>query len=684
MSKGQCTIASSVVYLLEPTPCQLEGLVRTMSVSRRRITGFVALIVIFLIGSVYVFPSLFQNGDSGSPDSDVIEPHYFNDLNWWDIPNELAFTSDLVTYMSGIDKYKTRHMLTEPEAYYDAAEYISQKLEALGVETWYEGEHQSLMGVKKGFGNDDRAIIFSAYLDTEINFEYPLNFNTGACAMLLLIAEILSNYRLSIDVYFSFPSYSKSGDYLPSGTLVPLYYGAEEISDYLIDNNIDILALYDFEGLMLADEGYYAGVDLTEPYRQSSFLAELLRVFLLRNGRDILTVTANDFDLSDQVVYLPKGIPTVHVEGRDTIDPDNPPVESIYSSDYSLDKVLALAKASASLAVFLSYSGNGNDVSEKLVLELESLQSVVDWKMMSISSPLSVEMTANASASIDIQLQDDEGNLIDAVTLSGQTASATLSESPGIGPRRTLVRNTGNSSIQVQLVFDYQFDFDGDDVPDSQQYSWPDPVPAIDWDHDGLSDTEERIAGTDIFIRDTDHDSMLDGYEVDYGLDPLRNDQLGDLDADGLTNIREHTLGTFPNSTDTDRDGMDDFWEVSFLTDPLVDDALEDPDNDTLTNLDEYLHGADPMSADGDFDGVPDVEEVALGMNPLSDDTDGDGLRDQLELLEGLDPLRPDYDFDLTPDGLDHNPRINSLLVIFGLAFLPVLIGTVFFWKRLQ
>jgi hypothetical protein len=129
---------------------------------------------------------------------------------------------------------------------------------------------------------------------------------------------------------------------------------------------------------------------------------------------------------------------------------------------------------------------------------------------------------------------------------------------------------------------------------------------------------------------------------------------------------------------------MDDMWEVLYLTNPLLNDSLDDLDNDNLTNIEEYTYGADPRSGDGDFDGIPDAEEIALGMNALSDDTDGDGLRDQLELIEGLDPLVPDYDVDFSPDGPDHNPRINSILIILGIALVPVIIGTLYFIRKLK
>lgn len=93
---------------------------------------------------------------------------------------------------------------------------------------------------------------------------------------------------------------------------------------------------------------------------------------------------------------------------------------------------------------------------------------------------------------------------------------------------------------------------------------------------------------------DSDGDGMPDGWEIQYGLNPLVNDAGGDLDGDGLTNLQEYQAGTNPLSTDTDGDGMPDEWEVRRGLNPLLDDSQNDPDGDGLTNLQEYQLGTDP------------------------------------------------------------------------------------------
>jgi hypothetical protein len=90
---------------------------------------------------------------------------------------------------------------------------------------------------------------------------------------------------------------------------------------------------------------------------------------------------------------------------------------------------------------------------------------------------------------------------------------------------------------------------------------------------------------------------MPDGWEVQYGLDPLVDDAGVDSDGDGLSNLDEYQNGTDPLDDDTDGDGMPDGWEVQYGLDPLVDDAQEDLDGDGFSNIVEYNMGTEPNNA---------------------------------------------------------------------------------------
>jgi hypothetical protein len=137
-----------------------------------------------------------------------------------------------------------------------------------------------------------------------------------------------------------------------------------------------------------------------------------------------------------------------------------------------------------------------------------------------------------------------------------------------------------------------------------------------DRDGDGVSDRDERRAGTDPRSADSDRDGISDGRERRLGTDPLA----ADSDGDGIGDRREAGSGgkLDPTKGDTDGDGLSDAEEVAIGTDPSTADG------------------------DGEFgaarDGLSDAKEVELGTDPNAYDTDGDGNPDGYEVERGDDP----------------------------------------------
>ena len=118
-----------------------------------------------------------------------------------------------------------------------------------------------------------------------------------------------------------------------------------------------------------------------------------------------------------------------------------------------------------------------------------------------------------------------------------------------------------------------------------------------------------------------------------------------DQDGDGLTYGLEYLMNTAPNDPDSDNDGLPDGWEWQYGLDPLSsnggDGAVGDPDGDGMSNLQEYSYlqpqGWDSSSTPGVLDngvwwnGTVPVnnwdEENALQYNrPGCGDSGSDGV----------------------------------------------------------
>ena len=126
------------------------------------------------------------------------------------------------------------------------------------------------------------------------------------------------------------------------------------------------------------------------------------------------------------------------------------------------------------------------------------------------------------------------------------------------------------------------------------------PLGEVDSDHDGLTDSFERLAGTDPYSTDSDHDGLSDGFDA--VTRSHSNPLAADTDHDGLPDSVEYVLGTDPTQIDTDHDGLSDGIESQLGTDPLHSD------------LGTGLGG--PLDGQG----------VALDADPAADPAHGTGL----------------------------------------------------------
>ncbi len=190
-------------------------------------------------------------------------------------------------------------------------------------------------------------------------------------------------------------------------------------------------------------------------------------------------------------------------------------------------------------------------------------------------------------------------------------------------------------------------DDDNDGLSDAQEATLGTNPLVADSDGDGLSDFDEvRQYQTSPTNSDTDGDGLSDGFEVQYGFDPLKDQQNGerDDDGDGLTNREEMSLGTHPLKADTDDDGLNDYVEVRQYHTSATD---RDSDDDGLSDKEEVEdYASDPLSTDGDDDGMPDKWEIDHGLEPMRDDSgedpDKDGRNNEVEMNDNTDPHLPE------------------------------------------
>lgn len=237
-------------------------------------------------------------------------------------------------------------------------------------------------------------------------------------------------------------------------------------------------------------------------------------------------------------------------------------------------------------------------------------------------------------------------------------------------------------------------DFDGDGLADVDEAVYGTDKLKADTDNDGLNDGEEiNLYLTKPLVADTDDDGLLDGEEITvFSSNPLVIDSTNDNDNDGLSNLQEKTAGTNPNMGDTDNDGLldgdelnvyttdpllldsdtdglPDGWEVLNGLSPILMDQSLDLDNDGLTNIDEFNLGTSANTADTDNDGLPDGEEVNTyssdpNLNDSNLDNDNDGLSNFQEFTLGTNGNMQDTDGDLLWDGDEINAySTNPLLV---------------------
>jgi hypothetical protein len=275
--------------------------------------------------------------------------------------------------------------------------------------------------------------------------------------------------------------------------------------------------------------------------------------------------------------------------------------------------------------------------------------------------------------------------------------TATLAEAR----ERTTVAGVGGVSGLAIL------DEVGERDPNLEGYPIVTPVPAdpatLDFDGDGLNQSEEFQYGTDPYTADTDGDGISDGDEVAAGSNPLQvHGPASAVASDTALAPADPSRNTTTERVDTGRGGpqgsprgeirpaaensglildFDGDFDPAATTDAatgildLAGRSRADSDGDGRSDPDEIAAGTDPLTAD-----VAGVTEGLTGVGPagtlteqrndqsfelpcdycdvrpdastqVSIDSDRDGLLDVDEARYGADPTNPDTDGDTLRDG---------------------------------
>ena len=191
-------------------------------------------------------------------------------------------------------------------------------------------------------------------------------------------------------------------------------------------------------------------------------------------------------------------------------------------------------------------------------------------------------------------------------------------------------------------------------------------------------------------INDDNNNNMADDWEASYGI----SSPSADLDNDGLSNVNEYRNGTLPGNADTDGDGLPDGWEVNYGLDPLDPLGENGPggnlDGDGWTNIEEYRNGTDPTSASSPLQVPPVVVEVHPHDGAGTTDTtrvpinasfavklydkDGINIKDTDSIILTIDDnVNPVYSVSLSDTDVlrtvklspDEDSRVSSLWVIY-------------------
>jgi len=636
-----------------------------------------ALLLVTFIGPLSVGKTV-RNFDAQTilHDSDI--PASDSSLNvtqlWEEIWNSVS-SSDIENYTRTISvNYPNRtwsvYSLTPSTNLENAWHWANQTLQEVtsGALTFRQiTDHRSLIATQYSADPKPKAaVVITGVIDSD---ETPSANDAGvSVAVVLEMANVLSNYNLGFDVHYVLINRGHENDEYDQGS--------RYFVEWLEENEIVILTTLAFERLLFHRSQYLFGTRIAlriSPYESIYQRAMWIPELMMRASKAVGSgLLLNLFDLgltevSTAYEMWQGGHPALHIAQGFWPDGYSGTAGDVWDvSYYSYNKT---KEAAASAICAIAYIGQlqSGDVAAEYKNGLATIGENVTLPItVSVEGFVNVTLTWEENTTFRAQLRDSSDQLVyQRIESDNKIVAKYRAFVPG--HYNIIISNLGGNNSTFTLNVTISNDCDGDGIADTDELSIGTSMYLLDSDADGLNDDFELSIGGDPTSADSDGDGAPDYDEYLMG----SSLQLNDTDGDGLLDGMEAELGSDPTMVDTDGDGLDDWNEVyTYLTNPVSSDT----DSDGLEDGFEVSVGLNPLSPDSDGDGLSDLFEILNSLNPLSRDTDGDGWSDAYEVEFCMSPTSADTDGDGIPDGIDWDPQEHWVSAVVPLTLLSVVL----------
>jgi len=590
-----------------------------------------------LFAPMSYIPASLENPNSTFTNADATSGRVYGELAIEDI-YEAIQSSKLRDIVQKFTENGSRYLFGGFEADVEgpnkyARYYIIEQFNVLSrgrIEIEIFGDYYNVIGKLPGYlpGNNPIFAITAHYDSPE---ECPgANCDGGGIAVMLGLAEVMSQYEWPLDIYFM----ALNGLHPHGQLMMDFQEGSDEVSREFEHRGIETLALFNIDTILYPDPSnpndaqVLMGYDGIGDYSRGRFWAELTRTVSNNYGSDfILPVPSNYIPIwytSDHYLFYIRGFSGTlcAFESGYAIDETYHTGFDVFNNphfNYDICREVAAAIGGSMAYIMGRTYGERREFNFSFIIQSERTERLYIPISMATNIEVSCRWFGGPATFHILNPNDEQIGIAEFDHASAWEPTTVFNISIVERGLYTLIlNNSGSQTVGFEIRYSYESDIDHNGVPDSQEF-WINPgLFSIDEDADGLSAAEELFLGTDDNNIDSDFDTMDDKYEIDNGFNPADpSDGVADSDGDSLSNAEEYSLGLNPWSTDSDFDMMPDNWELEHGLNPLVDDANQDLDNDGKTNLDEFLAGSDPDLPESELSVIPAFSIAIIGILSL-------------------------------------------------------------------